>query len=137
MTDAIEHGFRNFSNEEVRAGYDRACELCGSIDIAELRRLAAEAGSLRAKNAASDVGDLIEQVLQSYQERNRHTFSARKTDALKSAIGFMFGERTPATKAKRKKEKAEVLAASHNIDETPLLSPEVQRELFEATKAVA
>jgi hypothetical protein len=134
----IEQGFRNFSDIEVRKGFERGVAKYSTIEMGVLRRLANDTGALRAQNANASVGELAELAVRNYEHRNHTRFAARKTDVLISTIGWMFGERNPVVKAKRLHD-AEVarLVEVQEAEESSSLDSRVQLELFQATKADA
>jgi len=134
MEAHIAHGFKLFSNEELGVGiaYAAAKDKV-TLDYGRLRTLANDAGKTRLngggkltpRDAASRA---VKAFLRTY--RGVH-FTERSYQGYVHAIAKMMSERNPRTLSKRQREAdvEEILAITHNIDQTPEIDPEINRQL--------
>ncbi len=134
MTTHVEHGFSLFTDEEIAVGLDYAAQKDHvSLDYGRLRRIADAAGKTRI-NAGVPLSPK-EAATRAIKAFEREFPGSRIRERLYKgyvhAIAKMMSERNPNTHAKRRKEAEveEILAVSHNIDSTPPIDPEINRQL--------
>lgn len=135
MTHIIEHGFSLFTDAEIEVGLRHAATNDRvTLDYGRLRRLSNDAGKTRinAGEAKMTPRMAATRALQHFEREFRGSrMTERVFEAYVHAIAKMMSERSPRTRAKRRRdaEVAEILALSYKIDETPDIDPEVNRQL--------
>lgn len=130
----VEHGFMLFSDAELDIGIKYAAEKDHiSINFGRLRTIANNAG----KNLHN-----VEEKITPREATFRATraferefpgvkFSDKVFNAYVHAIAKMFSERNPKTRVKRQieTERNEILEASHDVESSKPIDPEVNREI--------
>ncbi len=141
MTRTIEHSFMLVSNEELDLGIKYAAKKdLVTLQHLRLRTIANNAGKYMHGAPGLTPRQAAAKAMQAYHnEYPSVQFPSPYFEGYVHAVAKIMNGRSPRVVAKRERDRkiADINLASFGIEWSKPLDPEVQRDLFEATKAGA